>query len=156
MQRLKGLPGSTGNSPKGRKARRPEDKACLTLKEFERWLALEVGQRYHHSAHRGLFGATPEGTWAVLATTSPVRQLAAGTDAALKLLLDFMPIASRSIQEDGVTIFHIRYWHPVFTVWREDRRCVRLRYHPEDLSRIFVTADGRNTSKRGMPTFVVP
>ena len=59
MQRLKGLPGATGNSPKNRKTRKPEEKACLRLTEFERWLALEVGQRYHHSEHRGLCGATP-------------------------------------------------------------------------------------------------
>ena len=55
-----------------------------------------------------------------------------------------MPLASRSVQADGLTIFYIRYWHPVFVVWREERRRVRVRYHPEDLSRIFVSADGRN------------
>lgn len=39
---------------------------------------------------------------------------------------------------------HIRYWHPVFTVWRADRRSVRVRYHPEDLSRVYVSADGKH------------
>jgi putative transposase len=28
--------------------------------------------------------------------------------------------------------------------WREQRRRVRVRYHPEDLSRVYVSADGRN------------
>lgn len=144
MQRLKGLPGATGNSPKGRKARKPEQHACLTLKEFERWLALEVGQRYHHSPHRGLYGATPYGNWVQKAATDPVRRIEPGPDAALRLLIAFMPVATRTIQEDGLTIFHIRYWHSVFTVWREDRRAVRIRYHPEDLSRLYVSADGRN------------
>lgn len=144
MQRLKGLPGATGNSPKGRKARKSEESACLTLKEFEQWLALEVGQRYHLSGHRGLFGATPLATWQALAAEAPPRQLPPTPEAAMRMLTEFMPMAFRSIQGDGLTIFHIRYWHPVFTVWREDRRRVRLRYHPEDLSRIFVSADGRN------------
>jgi transposase InsO family protein len=54
MERVHGLPGSTGSSPKGRKERRSEQQAALTLREFEQWLALEVGQRYHYSAHRGL------------------------------------------------------------------------------------------------------
>lgn len=50
----------------------------------------------------------------------------------------------RIVQGDGVTIFYIRYWHPVFAVWREQRRKVRVRYHPEDLSRVYVSADGKN------------
>ena len=144
MQRLKGLPGATGNSPKGRKARKPENFACLTLLEFERWLALEVAQRYHHSEHRGLHGATPHAAWATLCETHPPRQLPPGPEEAWRLLINFMPLASRSVQADGLTIFYIRYWHPVFVVWREERRRVRVRYHPEDLSRIFVSADGRN------------
>ncbi|HET9643447.1 MAG TPA: hypothetical protein VFP68_08845 [Burkholderiaceae bacterium] len=53
MERVKGLPGATGNSPRGRKARKPEKTASLTLQDFERWVALELGERYHHSEHRG-------------------------------------------------------------------------------------------------------
>jgi hypothetical protein len=30
-------------TPASRKQRKPEDMACMTLTEFERWLALEVG-----------------------------------------------------------------------------------------------------------------
>lgn len=65
-------------------------------------------------------------------------------DNLQRLLIDFMPVARRSIQQDGLTIFHIRYWHPVFIAWRADRRTVRVRYHPEDLSRVFVSADGKH------------
>lgn len=144
MQRLKGLPGATGNSPKGRKERKPEAKASLTVQEFERWLAHEIGERYHHSKHRGLFGATPAGTWDVLSKVSPPRRLPPDVDAAVRLLTHFMPLALRTVQGDGLTIFHIRYWHPVFAVWREQRRKVRVRYHPEDLSRIYASADGKN------------
>jgi putative transposase len=144
MQRLKGLPGATGNSPKDRKGRQPEESARLTLLEYERWLALEVGQRYHHSEHRGLFGGTPHGAWQHSVEARQPRLLASGPDAAMEMLIHFMPLANRSIQADGLLLHHIRYWHPVFVVWREQGRRVRVRYHPEDLSRIFVSADGRN------------
>ena len=33
---------------------------------------------------------------------------------------------------------------PVFIVWREQKRRVRVRYHPEDLSRVYVSSDGAN------------
>ncbi|HEX7684699.1 MAG TPA: Mu transposase C-terminal domain-containing protein [Trinickia sp.] len=75
---------------------------------------------------------------------APLRLIEPGPDAALRLLINFTPVARRSIQQDGLTIFHIRYWHPVFTVWRADRRSVRVRYHPEDLSRVYVSADGKH------------
>ena len=144
MQRLRGLPGATGNSTVGRKLRKPEATASMTLHELERWLALEVGERYHLSGHRGLHGATPAGAWAALEQSAPPRLLSPGPDAALRLLTHFMPLALRTVQGDGVTVFYIRYWHPVFAVWREDRRKVRIRYHPEDLSRVYVSADGKN------------
>jgi putative transposase len=54
-----------------------------------------------------------------------------------------MPIASRTIQGDGLTLFHLRYWHPIFAAWRISHRHVVVRYHPEDLSRIFVSKDGK-------------
>ena len=73
MQRLKGLPGTTGNSVKGRKEKAPEESAALTLKEFERWLAVEIGKRYHHSSHRGLTGATPASGWKTLSDVQPPR-----------------------------------------------------------------------------------
>lgn len=144
MQRLKGLPGATGSSTKNRKRDKPEERACLTLMEFERWLALEIGERYHHSEHRGLYGATPHAAWTSMIQSVPARQLRPGPEEALRLLIHFMPLQRRTIQADGLTLFYIRYWHPIFIVWREDRRGVWVRYHPEDLSRVYVSADGKN------------
>ncbi|MEM5312311.1 Mu transposase C-terminal domain-containing protein [Paraburkholderia sp. JHI869] len=57
---------------------------------------------------------------------------------------DRAPVASRTIQADGLTIFRIRYWHPLFAAWRETRRSVTVRYHPEDPSRVFVSAAGKD------------
>jgi putative transposase len=146
MQRLKGLPGATGNSAKGRKAGtipNPEKGAALTLGDLERWLALEIGMRYHHSEHRGLMGATPASAWQTLSEVQTPRQLQPGPEEAWNWLVHFMPLTHRTVQADGVTIFHIRYWHAMFAAWRVERKRVWVRYHPEDLSRIFVSTNGK-------------
>ncbi|WP_033535845.1 Mu transposase C-terminal domain-containing protein, partial [Caballeronia zhejiangensis] len=100
-------------------------------------------QRYHHSAHRGLLGATPASTWTSLTAAAPAPTLPPNPDAALRFLVRFLPIARRTIQADGLTLFYVRYWHPIFSAWREDRRSVTVRYHPEDLSRIFVSSTSK-------------
>ncbi|MCO8436870.1 DDE-type integrase/transposase/recombinase, partial [Burkholderia multivorans] len=144
MERVRGLPGATGSSPKGRKARESEKTASLTLREFEQWLAIEIARRYHHVPHRGLLGATPADTWRMLALSLDSRQLPASSDAELRFLIRFLPVVQRKIQADGLTLFHVRYWHPIFVAWRQTRRAVTVRYHPEDLSRVFVTAGSGN------------
>ena len=58
-------------------------------------------------------------------------------------MIQFLPLEERTIQSDGLSIFYLRYWHPIFAAWRETRRKVLVRYHPEDLSRVFVSADGK-------------
>jgi putative transposase len=60
-ERLRGLPGATAEAaarPRRRRAK-PQQAAALTLAEFERWIALEIAERYHQTPHRGLMGATP-------------------------------------------------------------------------------------------------
>ena len=123
--------------------RPPERTAQLTLREFEQWLALEIAQRYHHSQHRGLMGATPASAWQALVAAHAVLALPSDPSKQLRFLIQFLPLATRTIQHDGLTIFYLRYWHPIFAAWRETRSKVSVRYHPEDLSRIFVSADGK-------------
>lgn len=71
------------------------------------------------------------------------KQLPADPSQALRFLVQFLPLQSRTIQPDGLTLFYIRYWHPIFAAWRESRKKVVVRYHPEDLSRVFVTIDSK-------------
>ena len=68
-----------------------------------------------------------------------LRRLPGTADEATRFLIQFLPMARRTIQNDGLTLFYVRYWHPIFVVWRADRRAVTVRYHPEDLSRVFVS-----------------
>ncbi len=144
MDRLRGVPGATGNSVKGRKERKPEKYAALTLAEFERWLVLEVAQRYHHSEHRGLMGATPHSVWQALTQSALVQVLPNDLDNQLRFLVQFLPRVIRTIQSDGLTLFYIQYWHPIFAAWRVTRKKVVVRYHPEDLSRVFVSVNGKD------------
>jgi putative transposase len=145
MERLRGLPGATVSieARRNKRVRPPEQTAQLTLREFEQWLALEIAQRYHHSEHRGLMGATPASAWQALVAAHVVRALPSDPSKQLRFLVQFLPMATRTIQHDGLTIFYLRYWHPIFAAWREARRKVSVRYHPEDLSRLFVSADGK-------------
>jgi len=52
-------------------------------------------------------------------------------------------MASRTIQADGLMLFYLHYWHPIFAAWRAANRRVVVRYHPEDFSKVFVSADGK-------------
>ncbi|MFP3559967.1 Mu transposase C-terminal domain-containing protein, partial [Paraburkholderia sp. SIMBA_049] len=54
------------------------------------------------------------------------------------------------MQADGLTQFHVRYWHPIFVAWRETRRAVTVRIHPEDLSRVFVAAGKRRIPRSSL------
>ena len=147
MEKLKGLPGATGNSTKERRLKtkdKPEQTAALTLREFERWVTLEIAQRYHHTPHRGLMDATPAQVWANLSQHAPPRKLSDGNEDALRFLVHFLPLIHRTIQNDGLTLFRIRYWSPIFTTWRALRRQILVRYHPDDLSRLYVSINGKS------------
>lgn len=132
MERVRGLPGSTGSSVNGRKARQAEKTAALTLKDFEQWLTIEIGRQYHSTSHRGLSGLPPAEMWREKSRSVESRCLPNVPDAKLQFLIRFLPVATRTIQPDGLSIFRIRYWHPLFSAWRETRRAVTVRYHPED------------------------
>jgi putative transposase len=146
MDRLRGLPGATAEAAvRPRRGRaKPQEGAALTLAEFERWIALEIAERYHQSPHRGLMGATPASLWQTLTVQHPPRLLPAAVDAQLSFLIRFLPLAQRSVQNDGLTLAYIRYWHPVFASWRAQGKRVLVRYHPEDLSRIYASVNGKD------------
>lgn len=146
MERLRGLPGATTTISERRKGKTPppEKTAKLSLREFERWLVLEIANTYHHSEHRGLMGATPAGAWDALTKIHAHRVLPADVSHQLRFLVSFLPMARRTIQGNGLTLFYLRYWHPIFMAWREMGGQVSVRYHPEDLSRVFVSRNGKD------------
>ena len=131
MGGLSTLPGSTGSSVKARKHRSPEARATMTLRELETWLALEIGERYHHTQHRGLSGATPYGAWQAEAP--------AALDPAIlgQIPFVFLPAKERRVRRDGVHFENVRYWHPAFSAWAIERKVLLVRFDPRDISRLY-------------------
>lgn len=130
MCRLKALPGATGSSVTGRKRRTPEKSAVLTLAELESWLAVEIGEVYHHSEHRGLPGATPAGAWEVKAPLSRLVKNLKAFHAA------FLPAIERTVSRNGIVLNHIHYWHPALANVAGQHRKIIVHYDPADVSRL--------------------
>lgn len=131
MSRLKALPGATGSSVAGRKRRKPEKSAVLTLAELESWLAVEIGEVYHHSEHRGLPGATPAGAWKVKAPLSrPLKNLKAFHAA-------FLPAIERTVSRSGILFNHVHYWHPTLANLAGQHRKIIVHFDPADVSRLY-------------------
>jgi putative transposase len=132
MNKLKSLPGATGHSVKNRKHFAPEKTAALTLSEFELWLALEIGERYHHTEHHGLKGGTPYAAWQVAAPlVRPVKR-------PNEVFIAFLPAIRRTLQRSGILFNHIRYWNPILTPWLAQKTAVTAHYDPANLSVLHV------------------
>jgi putative transposase len=113
------LPGTTFSNIQQRKDYDSQAKAALTLSELEKWLTTYIIGVYHHRIHSAL-GTTPltrykEGIFGVnnvAGTGLPTRLL-----DERKLKLDWMPYVERSVQEYGVIVDHIHYYHDVLRRW---------------------------------------
>ena len=127
------LPGTTDASPAARGGYDSEAAAVLTLPEFARWLALEIGQ-YHHHEHR-MLGTTPAAAWtdSLAAGVTPV--VPAHPEA---FLISFLPVTRRRLQRDGLHFERIRYWSDVLPVIAQPREPLVVRYDPRDISRLHV------------------
>jgi putative transposase len=130
------LPGTTFSNPSQRGEYDSENKAVLTLRDLERWLALAVGT-YHGSVHNSLL-QPPAACWteavAHVGTPTAVTQSAA-------FLVDFLPVIRRTLTRTGFVIDHIHYYADALKPWiaRRDRFPVFLiRRDPRDISRIWV------------------
>ena len=131
MSRLKALPGATGSSVAQRKKRHPEQRAILTLRELETWLAIDMADRYHTSEHRGLPGATPLGAWKAQTTLAPpVKQLAAFNAA-------FLPAIGRTVRRGMIQFHHLHYWHAALAQFVGRDRKIVVHFDPADMSKLF-------------------
>lgn len=130
------LPGTTFSNPNQRGEYDSENKAALTLRELERWLALAVGT-YHGSIHRGLL-QPPAARWAEAVAGIGVPPVAIHATA---FLVDFLPVIRRTLTRTGFVIDHIHYYTDALKPWiaRRDRFSTFLiRRDPRDISRIWV------------------
>jgi putative transposase len=113
------LPGSTFSNPAERGAYNAEQKAALTLSEFERWLTIYIIEVYHQRLHREL-GTTPmtryeEGIFGT--AERPGRGLPDRLLDETRLRLDLMPYEERTVQPYGIALDEGQYYHDVLKPW---------------------------------------
>jgi putative transposase len=138
MRRIHGVPGTTMSNIKDRGDYKSEDRATLTLRELEAWLALEIGGRYHHDIHRGIH-MTPHAAWGRALGNRPIPTPANPE----RFELDFLPVITRKISRSGFQLFHIRYWDPLLSRLFPDSQRHFVRYDPRNLARVWVPIPNR-------------
>jgi putative transposase len=62
MKRVHSVPGTSFSDVDELGDYDPKTHACMTLREFENWLANEICSRYHHTVHSSI-GMTPAAAW---------------------------------------------------------------------------------------------
>ncbi|WP_407510699.1 Mu transposase C-terminal domain-containing protein [Ralstonia sp. GP101] len=118
----------------------------MTFDELEKWLVLMFA-RYHRAVHSGI-GTTPLTKWreGILGTREKIgRGLPPIRTDAEKVRIDFMPYVDRTIQDYGVAIDGIHYFHDILRPWVNARdtknsrqtRQFRFRYDPSDMSVLY-------------------
>lgn len=141
------LPGTTFSNPQHRGEYDSEGKAALTLSEFESWLATYLIKVYHQRQHSSL-GMSPLAKYREGVFGSD-KQPGAGLPSRVadedRLRLDFTPFVERTVQDYGVVIDEVHYYHDVLRRWigasdpaypKRKRKFV-FRRDPRDISTIW-------------------
>lgn len=119
LKEIHTLPGTTFSNPRERGTYDADAKAALTLSEFEAWLATYIAKVYHQRLHSAL-GMAPLAKYreGVFGTAQrPGTGLPPRIADEQRLRLDFMPYIERTIQDYGVVIDEIHYYHDVLRRW---------------------------------------
>jgi putative transposase len=143
---LKTLKGATFSGPDEKGEYDAEGNACMTFSELEKWLILFFAA-YHRKPHAGI-GTSPLTKWrdGLLGTKGkPGRGLPARRLDDEKLRIDFMPFVERTVQNYGVLIDDVHYYHDVLRPWinavhpefKKHRRKFRFHRDPRDISVLY-------------------
>lgn len=143
---LKTLKGATFSGPQEKGTYDAEGNACMTFSELEKWLVLFFG-RYHRKVHSGI-GTTPLTKWreGLLGTKDkPGRGLPARRIDEEMLRINFMPFFERTVQNYGVLIDDVHYYHDVLRPWinakhpeyEKHKRKFRFHRDPRDISALY-------------------
>jgi putative transposase len=133
------LPGTTFSNPGARGDYESAGLACLSLAELTRALYLFTVDVYAQEAHKDGRGLTfiPARRWAAATATGFLPPLP-GSAEDLRLLLG--RVATRILQPYGIEFENLRYNCAALGPLRHrlDGKPVKLKYHPGDLSRLYV------------------
>jgi putative transposase len=147
MKEIHTLDGTTFSNTGERGDYDSEKSATMTLSELETWLATYIVDVYHQRTHKsigmapiekfreGIFGSDDQ-----LGTGLPEK--IADED---RVRLDFMPFEERTVQNYGVAIDEIHYYHDVLRRWIGEidadnpkaKRKFMFRRDPRDISTIW-------------------
>lgn len=145
-QGLKTLKGATFSGPDEKGEYDAEGNACMTFGELERWLILFFA-KYHQKRHAGI-GMTPLEKWreGLLGTNGkPGRGLPARRLDEERLRINFMPFFERTVQNYGVLIDDVHYYHDVLRRWinashpefKKHKRKFHFHRDPRDISTLY-------------------
>jgi len=128
------LPGTTQSNPSELGEYDSAKHSSLTLRELERFIALEITGYYHHAVHAAL-RRPPIAVWKEHEGGVPLRL----PKDRMRFWISFLPEKERALRPNGVHLFDLRYWSPALTadVGRTKDK-VLVKYDPRDLSRVFV------------------
>jgi len=130
------LPGTTFSSAVQKSNYPSEKKACLTLPELERWLALQIAGVYHQSIHSALLKSPIQAWKDGLARRSRPPRYPSDRD---QFFLDFLPGKPRLVRRDGIRLFNIHYWDSCLSpLSGRSNRPWMMKYDPRNLSRIYL------------------
>jgi putative transposase len=138
MQRVHALPGTTFSNVAQRGDYPSEQRAVLTLHEFERVLALEVLGPYHNDVHTAL-QRTPAAAWAAWIAAGGQPVIPADPAAFLR---DFLPFKERVVGRQGLRLFGIHYYDGGLASLIGTGTKLRVKYDPRDLSAVFAEMPG--------------
>ena len=147
MKEIHTLAGTTFSNTRERGDYDSEKSATMTLSEFEAWLATYIVDVYNQREHKSI-GMAPiekfrEGIFG--SDDQPGTGLPEKIADEDRVRLDFMPFEERSIQNYGVVIDDIHYYHDVLRRWIGEKdtdnpkakRKFMFRRDPRDISTIW-------------------
>ena len=131
------IPGSTYSNIAEKKEYDSEDTACMTIGEFEKWLAIQISL-YHNRKHSAL-GVTPLTAWADAASS---RRMGMELPDEQQFALHFLPSERRKVRREGIKFNNIFYQHggAQAFVGGSDRK-QKIKYNPRDMSTIYLQND---------------
>lgn len=141
------LPGTTFSNVQERGDYKSEKRASLTLSEFEAWLSIYIADVYHQKVHSSLntspMAAYKKGIFGD--DSAPGCGLPAKVTDEDRLRLDFMPFELRTVQDYGVVVDEIHYYHDVLRRWinapdpkdSKRKRQFTFRRDPRDISQLW-------------------
>lgn len=146
MRWIHSLPGTTFSNTRQRKGYDSEAESALTLRDLEIELADLLVNKYHLDKHDGI-GIPPIKKWerGIIGTDDqPGLGLLPIPEDPLRLLIDFMPMETRTVQRYGIQWDNITYYDPILDSFinacgddGETKEKFTVRRDPRDISRIY-------------------